>query len=64
MDHPNPPYPDDGEEPVWTLPLHGAVVAGGESAPFDPAGEPYLPPDDYVPPLDFQPRLSRFGEAA
>jgi hypothetical protein len=60
VDHPNS---DESDDAPWTLPLHGAAVPGNESAP-PPATEIHLPIDEDVPSLDFQPRLSRFGEAA
>ena len=64
MSHPNPS--DDSGDPSWTLPLHGIEVPGdgGPPSAADPGPGPYLNPDEDVPPLDFQPRLSRFGEAA
>jgi hypothetical protein len=62
VDHPNPLPPDEPGEPGWTLPLHGAEVPGEETA--GPNEAAYLPPDEDVPASDFQPRLSRFGEAA
>jgi len=61
--HPKPFLPDDADDALWPLPLHGAAVPAGELGPSDPV-EVHLPPDEYVPPLDLQPRLSRFGEAA
>jgi hypothetical protein len=64
MDHPSSSTPDDPGEPAWTIPLHGAEIANGETSASASTAEPYLPPDEDVPPLDFQPRLTRFGEAA
>jgi hypothetical protein len=63
VDHPNP-SPDDSGDPAWTLPLHGAEVPGDGSAPLDLPIDAYLNLDDEVPAVDFQPRLTRFGEAA
>jgi len=63
LTHPDPFQANDADDAPWTLPLHGVAVPGGESGPPD-AIDLHLPPDEYVPPLDFQPRLSRFGEAA
>ena len=63
MNQNNPSPPDEPDDAPWTLPLHGAAVPESESPPPAPA-EPYLPPDEDVPPSDFQPRLTRFGEAA
>ena len=64
MEYPNPIPPDDAGDPPWTVPLHGAALPGDDPSPADPPPGAYLPPDEDVPALDFQPRLSRFGEAA
>lgn len=64
MDHPNPSAPDDSGDAFAVLPLHGTEVPAGGSSSSDSPPLPFLKPDDDVPPADFQPRLSRFGEAA
>ena len=55
--------------PLWAIPLD---VAETPPAPPKAAGPVRIPDDDIqflrfvleIPPADFQPRLSRFGEAA